>query len=293
VGLAYYSVGDYPRAVECLRAIIRRLEGDQVHERFGWAGLPAVLSRAYLAGCLAEQGAFLEGICVAQEAVSIAEAADHHFSLGQALFNLGVLHVRLGELVRAVEILERCLDLNRLADVPAQLASTTSALGYAYALSGRVPEGIRLLEEGVAESVSRSIVARYSQWVAWSSEAQLLGGERDRAAALADRALALSRAHGMRGNEAYALRIRAEVASQQDPLHVDATVQLYGEALALAARLGMRPLEAQVRAGLGRLYRRAGRLAEARRELTAAASTFRELNMSRWASGVESELSDP
>ena len=48
-------------------------------------------------------------------------------------------------------------------------------------------------------------------------EAQLLAGRLEEAHALAERALALARAHQERGNEAYALRLLGDIAAQRDP----------------------------------------------------------------------------
>ena len=72
-------------------------------------------------------------------------------------------------------------------------------------------------------------------------EAQLLAGRLEEAHALAERALALARAHQERGNEAYALRLLGEIAARGDPSeHTQAEVH-YRQALALAEELGMRP----------------------------------------------------
>src|SRR4029453_6746732 len=107
LGLAYYAVGDSPRAVERLQKTVGALEGQRRSQRLGWAGLPAVTSRAYLVGCLAELGRFAEGIPLGEEAVRIAEQANHAFSLGQAYVNLGVLYLRKGDLDLATALLER------------------------------------------------------------------------------------------------------------------------------------------------------------------------------------------
>ncbi len=59
-------------------------------------GLPAVNSRAWLARCLAELGAFPEGIAHGEEAVRIAEAVDHPNSLIHAYLGVGFLSLRTG-----------------------------------------------------------------------------------------------------------------------------------------------------------------------------------------------------
>ena len=72
-------------------------------------GLPAVMSRTWLVSCLADLGAFDEGTARGAEAVRLAEAVDHPFSLTQAYFALGSLYLRKGDLSEAIPVLERGL----------------------------------------------------------------------------------------------------------------------------------------------------------------------------------------
>ena len=110
LGTAYHVLGDHRRAMELLRSNVESLAGDLIRERFGMTGLPAVLSRAWLARCLAELGAFPEGIAHGEEAVRIAEAVDHPNSLIYAYLGVGFLSLRKGDLSRAIPVLERCLE---------------------------------------------------------------------------------------------------------------------------------------------------------------------------------------
>jgi hypothetical protein len=52
----------------------------------------------------------------------------------------------------------------------------------------------------------------------------------------------------------------------------------------------MRPLQAHCHLGLGKLYRRIGRLDEARAELATAISMLREMEMTFWLPEAETEL---
>ena len=63
------------RAMGLLRSNVESLAG-LLRERFGLTDLPSVLSRDWLARCLAELGAFPAGIAHAEKAVRIAEAVD-------------------------------------------------------------------------------------------------------------------------------------------------------------------------------------------------------------------------
>jgi tetratricopeptide (TPR) repeat protein len=254
------------------------LQADHARRRFGWAGVPAIISRAYLIGCLSELGEFAEGAKLADEVIRLAEAAEHPFSLGQAYISVGILHVRWGDLARAIPILERALTLSRVSDVAALFPGVASALGYAYALAGRTAEGISLLENAIAHAVSTQIRARQSLWNTWLSETYLLAHMSTPARESAQRAVDLSRELGARGNEAYALRMAAEVFAQDDK-RIDEAEPAYRRAIALAEELGMRPLLGHSHLGLGRLYQRLGKAGEAQAEQRAALELFRSLGM--------------
>jgi hypothetical protein len=84
------------------------------------------------------------------------------------------------------------------------------------------------------------------------------------------------------------LWVRAQVArSQNDLPRAEAD---FGRARELALALGMRPLAAWCRLGLGALYRQLGRREEAHAELTAAHELSAALGMSAASARVDAEL---
>jgi ATP/maltotriose-dependent transcriptional regulator MalT len=89
-----------------------------------------------------------------------------------------------------------------------------------------------------------------------------------------------------RGYRAPLLRLEAEVLGQQDTAGVHARLV---EALALAVELGMRPEVAHCHLGLGKLFRRAGKLEQAREHLTSATAMYREMDMAFWRAQAEAE----
>jgi tetratricopeptide (TPR) repeat protein len=68
LGQAYLALGDYRRAMEFLGRNVSSLKGHLLHERFGLPGIASVVSRSYLAWCLAELGEFVEAIARGEEA---------------------------------------------------------------------------------------------------------------------------------------------------------------------------------------------------------------------------------
>ena len=112
----------------------------------------------------------------------------------------------------------------------------------------------------------------------------------EEAYALAERALALARAHQERGNEAYALRFLGELAVHREPSEIALAEAYYQQALALADALGMRPLQAHCHLGLGTLYARTGQWEQARAELPTAIEMYRAMEMTFWLPQTEAAL---
>jgi tetratricopeptide (TPR) repeat protein len=178
----------------------------------------------------------------------------------------------------------------RGGNLPVWYPALASALGYAYALSERVTEALPLLEKAVELDASMGVVGGSGLILAWQSEAHLLVGRTDTAVQLLGRALTLAREHRERGDEAWALRLLGAIASQRDPPEVEEAEAAYGQALALANDLGMRPLQAHCHRGLGILLTRIGRLEEARTELKAAIELYRAMEMTFWLPQAEAAL---
>ena len=249
-----------------------------------------MLSRAWLARCLAELGAFPEGIAHAEEAVRIAEAVDHPNSLIHAYLGVGFLSLRKRDLSRAIPVLERCLELCRVFNILLWFPETAAALGCAYAFAGRVAEALPLLEQAEQRGAAMGTMGGQSLRVGYVSEAYLLAGRMQEAVQLAGRALDLARAHKERGHEAWALRLLGEIAAHQAPPEIEPAAHHYRQALALAEELGMRPLVAHCHLGLGTLYAKTGQREQARAELSTAIEMYRAMDMTFWLPQAEVAL---
>ncbi len=287
LGAVYLWTGDYRRAEDFLSNVVRLLEGETSRERFGLTGFPAVIGRAYLALIFADQGKFEQGIAHGQEGIRLAEAVDHPYSLATVCWCLAYLHVSRGDLRHADGLLERGLALARECDLTYFSAGNTGSLGYAYALSGRTAEGLRLLEQAVTAFETMGNRAAQSLFLGYQGEAHILAGRLDDAFECAGRALTRAREGDQRGDEARALRLLGDVAVHRDFPH-EAEAH-YRDALALAEELGMRPLVAHCHLGLGKLYRRTSTRERAQEHLTTATTMYREMDMRFWLEHAETE----
>ena len=120
-------------------------------------------------------------------------------------------------------------------------------------------------------------------------EAYLLAGRPDDAWAFGAQTLALARRLGQRRLEALALYLLGEVTSYGDSLPVRAGGDRYGQAMGLAAVLGLRPLVAHCHLGLGKLARHLGDGERARTCVGTAATMYREMGMHCWLEKAEAE----
>jgi tetratricopeptide (TPR) repeat protein len=263
------------------------LEGDLRYEHFGAPGIRSARSGASLADVLSDLGRFDEAIGHAEAAVRIAEAADHPLTLHFALFDLGRVHLRRGDLPRATRGLERGLELGRTWRIVVGTPLVTTTLGAAYALAGRADEALPLVAGAVEEFRRRPLHTYPALILLWAGTTYLSAGRIDEAASHAREALALTRRLGARGSEAHALCLAGDVASTGGAEDAEG---YYSDALALAATLGMRPLVAHCHLGLGKLYRRTGNPEEAREHLTTATTMYREMDMRFYLEQAEAEM---
>jgi tetratricopeptide (TPR) repeat protein len=286
---ARWNVGDYQAATDLFREVTELLKGDLSRERFGQALLPSVFARGYLTHALAERGEFDEAIAEAQEGLRIAEAVDHPYSVGQAYRALGYVHVVKGEFAQAVPLLERALAMSRDWSISLLSPSCMGFLGYTYARSGRLEEGLALLAQAMAAFEPGVATVFHSLVTAHSGDACILAGRLQEAHRHAERALTLTRERGERGDQAHALRLLGEIHSRETPPDDGRAEARYRQSLSLAERLGMRPLVAHCHLALGKLYRSTDRREQAQEQLTTAATMYREMGMTYWLERAEVE----
>jgi class 3 adenylate cyclase/tetratricopeptide (TPR) repeat protein len=289
VGQLYHVLGDYQQGTMLLQENINNLTEDRMHDFFGLSLPPSITSRVFLVSSLTELGRFDEGITYGGEAVQLAEAVDRPLDRAYAYRSMCYSYLRRGAFQQVIPILERGLALCEERNIINMLSWYASQLGYAYTLLGRYHEALSLL----AKALQTDILQRASQFLLpflWVSEAYMEANLLDKAHALAQHALTLFQTRKERGHHAWALRLLGEVMAQRNPLEVESAAAHYEQALALAEELGMRPLQAHCHRGLGTLYARTGRPAQARPALSAAITLYRTMEMAFWLPQAEVAL---
>jgi len=289
LGHVYYDTGQYGRASAHFGRNVDAVGPDAVHERFGLPYLVSVHSRTWLAATLAELGRFADAIANGTDALRIAEGANHASSLVSAHMGLGRAYLRQGELARATPVLERGVELARRWKMRLLLPFLTDSLGLAYALAGRIDDGLPLLREALELHTAMRGTASQSARLISVAQGELLAGRPTEAHALATQALQLATKRGERGYEAYAHATLAEALGAVVPLDAQRAESHWHRAAALAAELEMRPLAARCDLGLGALYA-VSRRTEATARLEQARRLLRELRMPLWLARAEAEL---
>ena len=226
-----------------------------------------------------------------EEAVQMAEAAGHPYSLIQACFALGLLHLRKGDLDRAIPVLEQGLGVCQAWGFQTlAFHGVASFLGAAYVLAGRVAEALPLLERVVQQTDAMGVVFDHVLGVITLGEGYLRAGRIEDALHQAQHAVEVCRQHQERGHEAWALRLLGDITAHRKPLEAEEAEAHYQHALTLAEELGMRPLQAHCHHGLGRLYHQIGRAEPARASLSTAIALYRAMDMTFWLPQAEDAL---
>jgi DNA-binding NtrC family response regulator/tetratricopeptide (TPR) repeat protein len=289
LGQVYHVRGDYQDAAAAFRKNVDSLADERRFERFGLPQPPAIHSRTCLVWSLAELGQFAEGIARGEEAIDIAKTVAQPLSLIVAYSGLGQLYARMGEVERAIPLLEQGLELSQVWNIPLWFPRIGSALGLAYALAGRGEEAIRLLGRAVDEGDRMGLVGGHSLMLVWLAEAYDSVGDVAAAGAYAERAYAMAQRYRERGHQAWALRLRGELAGRAYPVDSRRAREHLESAGALGEELAMRPLIARCRLSLARVLAGSGELDRAAAELAAASQQFAELGMTYWTRQVEAE----
>jgi tetratricopeptide (TPR) repeat protein len=241
-----------------------------------------------VAWCLAWQGDCLPARAHVNDAVAIAEEAQHPPSIASAYLGAGLTYLLQGDVESAIPALERSLAL--YTSLHFRTAAAPSFLAWAYALAGRLDEAPPLFERSLEMAAAMKFLPCNSIWIVWWGETCLRAGKPDEAMDHAVRALELARAQKEPAYEAYALHLRSEIVARRDPLDMERAETGYRQAIALAERLGLRPLLARCQLGLGTLFRRSGDRPRAADCLTAAADMLREMDMRLWLARAATEL---
>ena len=172
---------------------------------------------------------------------------------------------------------ERALRLARLArehDLPLWRAYGAFFEGLATAERGALGEGLEDMRRGAELLREQNVLNFDGLFKIALAEAEARAGDRDRAIATLDEALATCRATGYRAFEAELHRARGEMLLECDPAKPAPAEEAFQTAIAVAKRQGTRSFELRAALSLAKLYQLTARPVDAHAVLAPALEGF-------------------
>ena len=290
LGQALWFTGALRRAVDVFRRNVTSLTPEQIRQRFGAPGYPGVFSMTDMASVLATLGDFAEAKRLGERGLAVAEELAQPFTAIAAQIAVAGVALAAGEFEAAIAGLEWARALSERGDFPVQRLAVLARLGYAYVFTGRLTEGLALLEEAAAQ-VDRVDGFWRPRMLCWLAEGYLVGGRLEDAARATERAQRLA-ADSIPEARAWITWLAGEIAShgaRTERTALERAAEHYRDAAAAADRLELRVLRARCHLSLGRLHRAAGD-PRAPAELSAAVDAFRAMGSRYWLTIAESEV---
>ncbi|RMD65429.1 MAG: hypothetical protein D6826_00060 [Alphaproteobacteria bacterium] len=283
LGLAAYSVGDFPAAVRYLGQNREVLVEQRSGQRFGMFALPSVVSRGWMAWCQAELGQFEEALLPAREAKEIAASIGRPFDNVQANLGLGGVLLMKGHVNETIDLLETALCVCEEAEVHILLPRVAAALGYAFALDGQMGRALTLAQRALHEADDMRLAPMRTLCLRWICEVKLLSGHAEDSLAAAEEMLVECRKSGEKAHVAWAQYFKgASLANRAGESDLRPALATLEQAERLARRLGMRPLLAHVVRRRGELLSATGLAGTGESVLATARALYRELGMDSW-----------
>ena len=279
VGQCYQALGEYRQAILLLEQGLEFNANELRHGPHDLSIIPSVLNRTWLTIALVEHGDFSAGMKHAKRALEIAEGAEHQLSEMLGWLSIGHVLSCKGEIEGAIGALERGLDLCNRWSFRGWRTRLVSALGLAYARSGRVERGLELAVQAVSDGDKMSLIADKPRLLVRLGQASLIAREIEPALTLGRQAAAIAVAHEAKGDEAWARFLIGRAHWASEPKDPDKSEKQLDIALRLATACEARPLAAFCATTLCEIYTRRGDQVRAKEFDAAAAATYRELGM--------------
>jgi class 3 adenylate cyclase/tetratricopeptide (TPR) repeat protein len=281
----HYRRGDMRRAEVLLTQALVALDSQSTGRGDSESAWLRRMVLQNLVSVLTETGRYREAVWQGEETLRMAEDVGHPAPVAWALGRLGHAYCGRGDVDKAIDLCARSLALAREREVHNLIQSASASLGAAYTLAGRTGDALACLEEAFEAGTSTNSLEPST--LVSLGRAYLSAGRSEDASRYAREALAACRQRTTRNVEGNALHLMGDIAARREPPALEEARQHYGQALALASELGMRPLVAHCHLGLGQLYRRSGDGAKAEEHLTTARAMYREMDMGFYLAQAE------
>lgn len=209
-----HGLGRYPAVAAGARAIAHKFVPELATRRImpGWAVIPSISVKAFLADALARMGEIDEAHAACSAAYVELEELNHPFSRAMVEFIHGSVLIEQGRYAEAVQLLGGALDRCTAHDLPTMTPAVLFVLAGAMARNGQAEAALTLLQRAIADGLA-NIGGRYNDYYLPFNHAIALAeaGRYDEAMRAATEARAAAVRFGQRAHEAYALFELAEI----------------------------------------------------------------------------------
>jgi predicted ATPase len=277
LGFILFGLGEYAQAHAHLQQMISFYEPQQHHHSMvrqhgSDAGVSAL---AYNACCLWCLGYPEQAAKQSQEALALARELGHPFSSADVLTYGGCVFNQMRQDAPALkDNAEELMRLSRVVNFQDWLNTGICSRGAALIKLGHVQEGIAQMREGLAARRSSGSWCYLSGISGALAEAQAKAGQPAEGLATLAETLVLVQETGERYYEAELHRLKGELLLMQgDEAEAEASLQ---KAVEVARRQQARSWELRATVSLCHLWRKQGRVDEARQKLTEIYDWFTE-----------------
>jgi class 3 adenylate cyclase/tetratricopeptide (TPR) repeat protein len=285
LGVCHFYLGAYRQAIELFRNNVDGPDAEAAKQRLGFHIAPHVASCSYLAWSLATLGNFEQALVYGDRAVQTADASGHPQAQAFAYCWRSLPPVLQGDFAGSLSWSTRAIEICEKVGALLVAACAYGFRGLALARSGRADAGMSDSERAITLWEAMGLKLASARFHFSGAQALLLAGKLAEAKQAADKAVGLARATSEQGEEAEALWIQGEIALRREDF--DTALDAFSRAETAAQDLGMRPVVAHCHLGLGKLYRRTGKLQEAQEHLATATTMYREMDMRLWLEQAE------
>jgi class 3 adenylate cyclase/tetratricopeptide (TPR) repeat protein len=275
LGTTHCYAGEYAEAREHLEralALFQPGRDDDLAFRFGQdAGVAAMCYLAIASWPLRNVGRAVSLVDGAHERLaSVAHIGTHPY----AKIHAAVFELMRGDRARAAQNGSVAARLAREHDLPLWRAYGAFFEGLATVELGAFGEGLSDMRRAVEGLRQQGLLNFDGLLKIALADVETRAGDRDRAIAILDEALATADRHGYRALEAELNRTRGEILLKRNPSHPAPAEEAFQTALAIAKQQGARSWGLRAAHSLAKLYQSTGRLAEAHAVLAPALEGF-------------------
>jgi transcriptional regulator with AAA-type ATPase domain/tetratricopeptide (TPR) repeat protein len=279
LGLHQLALGEYAGAIPCFERIVAGPNAGIAPHLIAVTLPMDVAAWVWLTYPHMMRGEFTPAAAAIRRAVDRAESSGVPQARAMAATLQALMLLYRGRAAEAREPAERAAELTERIGFVIWLPGAYATVGLARSRLGQPEQAMELFARGMAINEKAGVRALLSQRYGWWAEACLHARRLDEAQAHVETSLDMARTMEERGVEAEALLVRARLArARKEP----ATHAAFERAIAAAAALGARPLQAHGHRALGAWLQAVGRAEEARAQFDTAAAMLQEMSMAPW-----------